>query len=652
VWDIPESDLTARIARPAGRASVTKARAWPDPFAAMAQKNWPYKLKVATVSELVESSAQLADRQVATMLERKLVLERFGRRGVQPKASGYVQFRNPNYAGWWGPREQVNFIDQLYEPAPAIVQQFSKAASVVRNTIFGVADIGVFGQHVLQTVATNGSKGLAAAINRSLEALHLTHMQLYMNDDLPRAIQRELDGLPQGTLGSVSDPGGATLLSPLPVAGEVINRIVEKVTNLQFTGILTPLRNMVYEGNLMLAKATGQDIAAPAVRRAASENTLAFSGGSLGALAQGRRQYERAFLGAPSITRSMAAQLGQVANIAAKGPTSTEGLQAIVTLANTAAFIYGVGSALKMTFGDGKAIDPSAAFDPRNVEWATVQLGGEWQEVNGEREYVGGQSVTLVPQKALLRALGKSIADIEQIASGDPDGATKLMDAWGQLAFTRSTPLAQGAPGLALGTGFTADGYFRPGSLSWKERLYNIAPLPITGRSAVEGESTAPEQVGLGVLGVGMHPGRDVEDAQREQKESVRAQIDEQGFTKIEQKNFDHEAWQTALAEKFGKGRVGRSANMAELRAEYVANVAPRLAERDGIPLAVAEDEAAAAFERDPLVKDFRAAIKRVRLRWWQRHPDLLLDAAQTGVEELSDDEEKILREAGLIGSR
>src|SRR3990167_6762726 len=98
VWDIPESQLSSVVSMPIGRASVTKKRTFADPFEAMASKKWPYKLKKASVEDLVASSAHLSGRQIGVQLERKMILDRFG---TTAKITGHMKFRNPNYAGWY-----------------------------------------------------------------------------------------------------------------------------------------------------------------------------------------------------------------------------------------------------------------------------------------------------------------------------------------------------------------------------------------------------------------------------------------------------------------------------------------------------------------------------------------------------------------------
>src|SRR3990167_235520 len=411
---------------PIGRASVTKKRAVADPFEAMVSNKWPYKLKEQTVAQLIDSSAHLSARQIGTQLERKMILKRFGTTRRRP---GLVAFRNPNYAGWYAPPEVTNFIEQLYEPSGSITQHVGRVTNPIRNTIFGVADIGVFGQHVLNLLGTRGPVTLAGAINRALERFGLgMEVYRYLPDELPRASQRALDGLVSGQAGRIGDEGAQTLLGYIPKAGPKIDAGVNRLNELQFGQVLSPLRDMTYEGNLMVSKVLGRDIADPAVRRAAAENANAFSVGSLGALRRARKEGERAFFGAPQITRAMGAELAQVAKLNTP--------EAWTTLATIGAVVYGMGSEINMAFGSGEPVK----LDPRNADWATVHVGGTWRNVNGQKVYVGGRKIRMIPQASLVRAIGKSMLAL----SGDPREANpkeagaraeRFTRAWEQLAF-------------------------------------------------------------------------------------------------------------------------------------------------------------------------------------------------------------------------
>lgn len=638
VWDIPESQLTSAVSMPIGRASVTKKRTFPDPFEAMTDPKWPFKLKQTPVSELVSHSSHLAARQIGAQFERTLILRRFGSTHKKP---GYMPFRNANYAGWYAKPEIVNFIDQLHEPAGSFTRQVGNVTSPVRNTIFGVMDIGVFGQHVTNLLSTRGPLVLAGAINRGLEQLGLGVDVYRMADaDLPRAIQRTLDNLPQGQAGRVGDPGGKTIPGMLPKVGRPIDQAVDALNQAQFGGVLTPLRNMAYEGNLIVDKllhsVTGRkmfDITNPVVRRRAADNAAAFSGASTGALRTARRAGERSFLGAPQITRAMAAELAQVAKLNTP--------EAWTTLASIAAVVYGIGSAYNMAFGSGEPVP----LDPRRVDWATVTIGGKWQDVDGKRRYVGGVKWRIIPQASLVRALGKSMNAIQE---SDPE---RLVTAWQQLAFTRATPALQ-MPFDLVGTGFTDEGYFTV-NLPWKQRMKNLIPAPISARDIARGKADTPSSVAGTLLGAATFPGDTVESIREDDRQQgirdFNAAAEGSGVQyndgrmefESDREFFEDEGWGGRFADETGLDISGET-SIGDIKARYIEAAKERYAQREGITIPQAENRLGAYFDRLPPVRALTKQISLSRLRIWREYPELLRMADELGLETLNRQERSI----------
>lgn len=637
VWDLPESELSSAVEQFQGRASVTKKRAFPDPFEAMADPDWPYKLEDVAPSELISSSLHLSARQMGLQIEKKLITNRFG---STVRREGMIAFRNPNYAGYYGPPEVVNFVDQLHQPLTAGPAALGKnILTPLKNLIFGPGDIAVFGQNVLKLIATRGTATAAGAVNRALEAMHLPYFTTYMEADLPRAIQRTVDGLPQGVMGAVLEPKGGTAIKWFGPVGRAIDRPVsqfaEVLQNAQYQGILTPLRNMTYEGNLMMNaviyKATRLERfnpENPTVRRQAAENAMAWSGGSLGALRRARREGETVFLATPQVRRSMFAQIGQLMKF--------DTPEAYATMATLAMTVYGAGSALNMLFGSGKPVE----FDPRKTDWASVQLGGQWKTVNGERKYVGGYFATLLPQTSQVRALGKSVAAIER-----GDGASAIR-AWEQFAYTSASPGLQ-LPPAAAGIGFTPEGRFT-NNLGMGDRLRSLIPLPITGQAIARGQLRAPTSLGgvavdlSQISGLNSYPGATAKEITGQQQAALRAQLADRTAEAVGARAFRSKGWQQEFA-RAGLPGASKQKTIAELRTGYVEYWAPVIARRDGVSIGIARARVADYFEGMPVVKSFREATQKARLDYWRANPRLLQQAVDLGIEQLSADEEKIL---------
>lgn len=596
MWNVPESGLTSAVSMPVGRAGVTKKRTFPDPFEAMASGSWPYKLKTDDVEELIASSSHLAARQIGVQLERKMILDRFGSTMRRP---GLTRFRNPNYAGWYAKPEIVNFIDQLHEPAGSMTRQVGNVTGPIRNMIFGVGDVGVFGQHVLNLLSTRGPVTLMGAINRGLERMGAgADLYRYLEADIPRASQRVLDGMPAkgSQAGRIGDPHAKTPLGLIPKAGPKIDGAVDALNDFQFNGVLAPLRDMTYEGNLLVKKLLGIDISNPAVRRQAAENANAFSGASLGALRMARKQGESSLLGAPSITRSMAAELAQVAKLNTP--------EAWTTLASIGAVVYGMGSLINMRYGSGEPVP----LDPRSPDWAIVHLGGSWQMVNGEKKYVGGRKIRMIPQASLVRAIGKSMTAVQE---GDPEKFTK---AWAQFAFGRSTPLVQDAITLPTGIGFTDEGYFSP-NLPFTQRLKNVAPVPISARGLLKGE-TSPAELALSEFGASSFPGETVKDVERGQRTEARKKIEASGYNAI-----GSDIWKELQADGSAPKEYGSPSEMRNaLIGEVLAEIEKETPDADPIQARVLAERVAGNVG---VFKLYDKLSRSARESFLKAHPDI-----------------------------
>jgi hypothetical protein len=259
-------------------------------------------------------------------------------------------------------------------------------------------------------------------------------------------------------------------------------------------------------------------------------------------------------LGAPQITRAMAAELGQLAKL--NDPL------ALATLANIGLVVYGAGSALNMLFGSGKPVP----LDPRNADWATAHVGGHWETIGGEQQYVGGRKIRIIPQASLVRAIGKTWLAAEQ-----GDGA-KMLDAWSQLAFTRSTPALQGAAGLA-GVGFTPEGYFSK-SLPIEQRLTAAAPFPIAAQQALEGQVRPPTspgaaaELGANIAGVTNFPGDTAEDIRSGQREDVKGELADRfpEYEQVPQRVFDRMVENQSIPPGYKSMEKYREAALERLR--------------------------------------------------------------------------------------
>lgn len=478
MWDIAQSELQAISQRPlAGKVSVARGRVFGDYIEAILAGYTPRGL---SVGELVEHSSALMDKAISDAYMRRLVLERFGRRFPGRATEGYRAFGPGLYSGWYAPGPIVNFVEQLQTRTPGFLVGLRSVADSVKNSVFG-ADFGVMGVQVLLGVVTRGHAAVTGMVNRFLERAGLPFLHVYLDDGLARATRQALDGLHLGMGPSAVTPKQGTILKYIPVIGEHVDKAVstaiDELARIQFGAILTPIRQMMYEGNLVALHLTGQDITDPAVRRIAADFANAATGASRGAKLAGRRAAESVSLVSFQMKRAQLALLGQVAKgMLSPKASSAERILAAMTLANFGVVVYGLGSAINMAFGNGPV-----EFDPRKGDWASIK--------------VAGLNVPIVPQRTLVRAIAKSF---DRIAREKPEDVALV---WTQFVGSALSPLAR-IPVGAAGFGWDPDVGYQAGTLTGKGRILNIAPLPvIVGQALTEPGEMTPPSIGVQLFG-------------------------------------------------------------------------------------------------------------------------------------------------------
>ncbi len=147
--------------------------------------------------------------------------------------------------------------------------------------------------------------------------------------------------------------------------------------------------------------------------------------------------------------------------------TATERILGMSTLASLGAVIYGLGSAVNMAFGNGPI-----EWNPQSSKWATIK--------------VGGNTIPIIPQRGLVRAIAKSITALEK------EDLEKVVQIWTQFVLSKGSPAASIGT-AAAGFGFEVGEGFKTGTLSATGRLLNALPLPPIAEQAI----TEPEQRGI-----------------------------------------------------------------------------------------------------------------------------------------------------------
>lgn len=389
---------------------------------------------------------------------------------------------------------------------------FELAAQRVKNTIFGFADIGVFGVQVQASLVRNGVAGIVGMVNRILAASHIHDFRpLYTSTVGNRQVQYAVDGLGQGVGPSAVRSELGTILQYLGPVGRTIDRPVTAISawlnQMQFGNILQWVRDSTHEGNLMILHLTGNDIADPAVRRASAESANMASSWAHQALRRSRGAAETTVLTSPMMTRAQFAHVRQLMNALnpASGANRAERTLAAVSIASTAIYSLVIGKGIHDLVGKG-----DFTFDPREPGFGFLTLAN-------------GTVINMFPQTSFVDAIARSFgALVEQDAKG-------VWEAWARFGLGRTSFLSSNVLSAA-GVGFEPGSGFRFGDLSPDARLLNLAPLPPIIQQAVT-EGVDLDQLILEGIGVsafdessfGMerrtfndeHSGLDFDDASR-----------------------------------------------------------------------------------------------------------------------------------------
>lgn len=364
-------------------------------------------------------------------------------------------------------------------------------AQRIKNIQFGIGDLAIFGQQVLRAFATAGPSAMAGLTNRFLMMMHLPHLTPYdQSIGLAKNVAYNLDGVHQGIRTGMFDveAGGdipKSILSDLGL-GKIdrpLMRVAERLTDFQFSTVLGNLRNMIHEGNLVIAHLAGEDVMNPAVRARAA----AFANSSTSAAARAQRgtqaQAERGLLLSPSMRRAQASQLAQIGRLLSPKASRTDRVLAASTIASQGIYTLAVGKLLHDYFGVG-----DFEYDPSKPRFGriTINIAGK------------NRTIDVFPQDQLQSALLKSI---RLLAEEEPLDAAEQ---WARIANNSASPPLQGFL-KSMGIGFDPRRGYQWGNygadMSLMERFVTGSILPPIGQEAYL-EGGDPAQLGLSGVGL------------------------------------------------------------------------------------------------------------------------------------------------------
>lgn len=325
----------------------------------------------------------------------------------------------------------------------------------VKNTMFGLADFGVFGVQVLNTAREGSIPVFAGIANKALSALHAPGARdLYGQFNAPKEQIRLNDGFrprQQNIRQSGVDPKVGSLLSYIPVIGKPLDAIPKAIsdaaTTIQFDGIMGALRSLAYEGNLWIADISGQDISNVAVRRTAFNNAEAITSGAKTAATANRSVAENALLTTAQMTRSQINRVMQMTKLVRPDATLAERQVAATMILSNVAFVGLVGTALNEAIGVG-----DYELNPFKPGFGTITT--KWKDEKGRN-----MQFNLMSQASTEKALVSTIKDALAVARGESEGGG-ARDAWTKYGISRAAPLINSGLRMGLGVGYGPGGRF------------------------------------------------------------------------------------------------------------------------------------------------------------------------------------------------
>lgn len=463
-FDVPVNQLSRTRKSKQGLVQTAKKRDQIYNYVQALEEGVP--LRALTYGERWAVHFDALARAFSDVFERNLIIERYGTKGkISAYSKKFAAFESPLFKGYHAPKEVVDAIDAVHDISPQKLQTFRSVSSKTKNTSFGLFDLAVSGVHLPFALTHGGFALIAGGINNMLRLAHVPGA-IDLSD--PQNIFAARFGVRQGASAYNIDLGDGTLLGLLG-KNNAIERGARKWSNflshIQFDRVMTPVRNQMFRGNLVMLHLMGKDITDPQTVRAAARAANRFTLTSEGAHNTIRRDLEHSLLvSANSFRAEFGVTFGHLANMAKLyndgkllGP---EWALATMSLAWTGAMIYAVNAGAQQVLGH--SVTP---FDPFDKDFGSIKLGDT--------------NIRFLKEASLLNAVRKSY---RAIGTTDPE---KLAQAWEQFIIGKTLTPASGAYGLATGHGYDTEGFFRTGedTLDTNQRFLNLIPAaPIIDR--------------------------------------------------------------------------------------------------------------------------------------------------------------------------
>lgn len=374
-----------------------------------------------------------------------------------------------------------------------LIRGMAEVSQEIKNTQFGIGDLAVIAQQGAKAAMTNTAQIAAGLTNRILNRMHLGLDPALADSGLGKRIVYQLDGVAKTSHAITDLTNEKTIFSNLGRPGQLLDRkfivpVTKRITDLQYNLILGNLRDLIHEGNLVLAHVAGDDITDPVVRHRAAEWANAATGAGKLAQKSQRALTEKALLLTPSMRRAQAQQIGQVA----RGLSSGSRIDRILA-ASTIISTVGTGLAVGKLLNDWVGMD-AFEFDPTKPDFGKITLAD-------------GTVMNPFSQEQIAKAFARSLRTLVEDGVSEDD-LKPIAKEWGKLMVSSASPAAQYMLSAIGGVGIDETGYHW-GDLNTgkglKERFLSGAPIPPLF-SSIREEGLSPIRTPLEALGFNAYP--------------------------------------------------------------------------------------------------------------------------------------------------
>ena len=329
-----------------------------------------------------------------------------------------------------------------------------------KNLRFGL-DFAVAGQQGLAAWNRGGAQIILGVVNELFGGLHSPLLRAAYSGDaqFSKRLAFALDGVEQGLGSSVVQNQAqiGSALRWLPGIGKHIDapwvKMTDYLTKVQYGTVLSGIRNLAHEGQLVSLKIAGRDITDPAVRKMSANwaNAVGSYGGV--ALNPKRATAESLVRTSAAMTRSQVAHVVNLSKLIAPTASIENRILAAMGVLSSV-----TGPLLTVAFLDSVIGVEDTQLDPLKPGFGQVTLDG-------------GRVVDVFPQDSVVNAIGKSVSALK---NEDPAQVAKL---WAQFVSAGGSDLVR-IGGAALQTGYDTEGRFRYGDLSLGDAAAGMLPIP------------------------------------------------------------------------------------------------------------------------------------------------------------------------------